>query len=89
MYLGPLACGFNCRLEAFHCGLKVSCVSLQVLFLKNLHPRVSEDDLLAVFGLFRTGVKCPRVRVLVGRMRGQAFVEFDGKDIIQHGEGEY
>ena len=64
-------------------------MSLQVLFLKNLHPRVSEDDLLAVFGLFRTGVKCPRVRVLVGRMRGQAFVEFDGKDIIQHGEGEY
>ena len=54
-------------------------VSLQVLYLKNLHPKVSEDDLAAVFGHFRVRDKCPRVRVLAGRMRGQAFVEFDGK----------
>ena len=54
-------------------------VSLQVLYLKNLHPKVSEDDLAAVFGHFRVRDGCPRVRVLAGRMRGQAFVEFDGK----------
>lgn len=62
--------------------LKVSegFVSLQVLYLKNLHPKVSEDDLAAVFGHFRARDGCPRVRVLIGRMRGQAFVEFDGKE---------
>ena len=48
--------------------------------MKNLHPKVSEDDLAAVFGHFRARDGCPRVRVLVGRMRGQAFVEFDGKE---------
>ena len=58
-------------------------VSLQVLYLKNLHPKVSEDDLAAVFGHFRVRDKCPRVRVLAGRMRGQAFVEFDGKEICR------
>ena len=55
-------------------------VSLQVLYLKNLHPKVSKDDLAAVFGHFRARDGCPRVRVLIGRMRGQAFVEFDGKE---------
>ena len=58
-------------------------VSLQVLYLKNLHPKVSEDDLAAVFGHFRARDGCPRVRVLTGRMRGQAFVEFDGKGDMQ------
>ncbi len=48
-------------------------VVLQVLYLKNLHPRVSADDLRALFG------SGPQIRLLTGRMRGQAFLEFDCK----------
>lgn len=68
---------------------------IQVLFLKNLHHKVTEDDLLAVFGSCaeRKGSRgggggrggggdssqlmgLPSVRVMSGRMKGQAFVEF-------------
>lgn len=58
----------------------------QVLFLKNLHHKVTEDDLLAVFGCCVEqeegsggGDGCQtwsRVRVMSGRMKGQAFIEF-------------
>lgn len=56
---------------------------LQVLYVKNLHPKVSTDDLRAVFGHFysRGGgeeqEEWPKVKVMTGRMKGQAFVEFD------------
>lgn len=56
---------------------------LQVLYVKNLHPKVSADDLRAVFGHFysRGGgeeqEEWPKVKVMTGRMKGQAFVEFD------------
>ena len=68
--------------------------SWQVLFLKNLHHKVTEDDLLAVFGccegLERGGGQGDRgerggdgswmlpcsVRVMSGKMKGQAFIEF-------------
>ncbi len=41
--------------------------------MKNLHYSVSTDDLRALFG------EAVSVRVMTGRMRGQAFVEFDCK----------
>ena len=51
---------------------------MQVLYIKNLHPKASEDDLQAVFGLFRQeGSEWPKIRLMTGRMRGQAFIEFD------------
>ncbi len=48
-------------------------IVLQVLYLKNLHSKVSADDLRALFG------GGPQIRLLTGRMRGQAFLEFDCK----------
>lgn len=60
------------------------CYVSQVLFLKNLHHKVTEDDLLAVFGCcveqeeerLGGGQTWPRVRVMSGKMKGQAFIEF-------------
>ena len=51
-----------------------------VLYLKNLHPKVTEDDLHAIFGHHQsqTGEKL-KIRLLTGRMKGQAFVEFPSK----------
>lgn len=47
----------------------------KVLFVKNLDSKVTEDDLKAIF--FTDSVKPhPRIRLLTGRMHGQAFVEF-------------
>ncbi len=50
--------------------------------MKNLHPKVSVDDLRAIFGHFysrRNGEEAwPQIRLMTGRMKGQAFVEFDG-----------
>ncbi|XP_064404701.1 RNA-binding protein 41-like isoform X2 [Halichondria panicea] len=46
----------------------------KVLYLKNLHSKVSADDLRALFG------GGPQIRLLTGRMRGQAFLEFDCKN---------
>eukprot|EP00731_Ephydatia_muelleri_P030884 Em0022g398a len=46
----------------------------KVLYVKNIHGRAGEEDLQAVF------MSCgaiPKVKLLSGRMRGQAFVEFD------------
>ena len=55
-----------------------------MLYLKNLHHKVKKEDLLAVFGCFRERTSDSqeawlRVKVMSGRMKGQAFVEFDSK----------
>ena len=50
---------------------------LQVLYVKNVHRLVTEDDLIAIFGNF-AGKDNEKVTVRLmsrGRMRGQAFVE--------------
>lgn len=58
--------------------------------MKNLHRSVTEEDLQAVFGYFREETDddqtrqqgqrwWPRVRVMKGRMKGQAFVKFKSK----------
>jgi len=50
----------------------------QTLYLKNLSPRVTEEDLMSLFLHFQTSDTAPVVvRLLHGRMRGQAFVTFD------------
>jgi len=52
------------------------------LYLKNLHHKVTEEDLMAVFGYYQTqsGGKLT-FRLLTGKMKGQAFVEFPSKKI--------
>lgn len=51
-----------------------------VLYLKNLHPKVTEEDLHAIFGHHQsqTSEKL-KFRLLTGKMKGQAFVEFPSK----------
>ena len=51
-----------------------------ILHLKNLHHKVTEDDLHAVFGHHqsKTSEKL-KIRLLTGRMKGQAFVKFPSK----------
>ncbi|XP_076060091.1 RNA-binding protein 41-like [Oratosquilla oratoria] len=47
------------------------------LYIKNLHAQVSPEDLAAIFGQFDTSVHNRlKYRILSGRMRGQAFIEF-------------
>lgn len=42
-----------------------------------MHHKVSKDDLMTVFGHFIAGNdQTIKVRVLTGKMKGQAFVEF-------------
>ena len=49
--------------------------------MKNLHSSVKEDDLKAVFAA--AGVSdLPSVRLMSGKMRGQAFAEFSSKYIF-------
>ena len=57
---------------------------LKVLYLKNLHHGVSEEDLQAVFGSLwerSSGVDQAQlhIRLMKGKMRGQAFVEFSSE----------
>ena len=51
-----------------------------ILYLKNLHAKVTEEDLRAIFGHHQsqTSEKL-KYRLLTGRMKGQAFVEFPSK----------
>ncbi|XP_013780772.1 RNA-binding protein 41-like isoform X2 [Limulus polyphemus] len=44
----------------------------QVLFIKNLHPKVYVEELVALFSSFEP----VKYRLLKGRMKGQAFIEF-------------
>lgn len=51
-----------------------------ILYLKNLHPKVTEEDLQAIFGHHQSQTnKKLNYRLLTGRMKGQAFVEFPSK----------
>ena len=51
-----------------------------ILYLKNLHPKVSEQDLQAIFGHHQSQTtEKLKYRLLTGRMKGQAFVEFPSK----------
>lgn len=56
-------------------------VPSNTLYLKNLHPKVTEEDLQAIFGHHQsqTSEKL-KFRVLTGKMKGQAFVEFPSKE---------
>lgn len=50
----------------------------QTLYLKNLSPRVTEEDLMSLFLHFQKHNTSPIVfKLLHGRMKGQAFVTFD------------
>jgi hypothetical protein len=49
-----------------------------VLYIKNIHRKTSLDDLSAIFGHWQDGV-WPKIRLLTGRLGGQAFAEF--KDV--------
>ncbi len=54
--------------------------------MKNLHPRISGDDLRAIFGHFRSQgsegeEEWPKIRIMTGRMKGQAFVEFASESL--------
>jgi len=50
------------------------------LYIKNLHHKVTKEDLMAVFGHYQmlSGGKLT-FRLLTGKMKGQAFVEFPSK----------
>lgn len=53
-----------------------------ILYLKNLHPRVTEEDLQAVFGHHQSQTsERLKFRLLTGKMKGQAFVEFPSKNL--------
>jgi RNA recognition motif-containing protein len=56
----------------------------QVLFVKNLANKVTEVDLISLFGRFQKDNHGSQIvyRLLTGRMKGQAFVTFPGKMII-------
>ena len=53
----------------------------QVLYLKNLHSSVTGADLDAVFGAVKLQ-KAPHIRLMTGKLRGQAFITFPCKDDI-------
>ena len=56
-----------------------------MLFVKNLHQKVTEDDLFALFGRFHGNGGSPiKIRVMKGRMNGQAFVEFESESACPH-----
>ena len=60
--------------------------NIQILYIKNLHDRVSENDLMSVFGRYCVDDgKGVNIRLMkTGRMRGQAFIEFQSEfnDVI-------
>lgn len=52
-----------------------------ILYLKNLHPKVTVEDLQAIFGHHQSQTSEKfKFRVLTGRMKGQAFVEFPSEN---------
>ena len=75
-----LACNMDCNCSCTdnHKKCLVLMLCFQTLYLKNLSPRVTEEDLMSLFLHFQTSNTAPVViRLLHGRMRGQAFVTFD------------
>lgn len=59
----------------------------KILFLKNLKSGVTEDDIRNVFGEFLD--KILSVRIMKGKMRGQAFVDVVGKCKNKSGKHYY
>lgn len=58
-------------------------VHVQVLYIKNLDKTVVEGDLLALLTRFQKAGSPPAVRLMKqGRMKGQAFVTFPGKETL-------
>ncbi|XP_072482083.1 RNA-binding protein 41 [Notamacropus eugenii] len=56
----------------------------KVLYLKNLSPRVTEKELVSLFARFQEKKGPPiQFRVLTGRMKGQAFINFPNMEIAQ------
>ncbi|CAG4990412.1 unnamed protein product [Colias eurytheme] len=54
----------------------------KVLYLKNIAPSVTEDKLAILFNQFQLENGSPiEVKLLSGRMRGQAFVTFQSEDL--------
>nr|XP_044996878.1 RNA-binding protein 41 isoform X4 [Jaculus jaculus] len=54
----------------------------KVLYLKNLSPRVTENDLISLFARFQERKGPPiQFQMMTGRMRGQAFITFPSKEI--------
>lgn len=54
--------------------------SFQVLYLKNIAPSVSQEQLSLLFNQFVLANGGPvDVRMMTGRMRGQAFVGFQSE----------
>ncbi|KAL3879001.1 hypothetical protein ACJMK2_031323 [Sinanodonta woodiana] len=55
-----------------------------VLYLKNLAPKVTEEDLVSLFIRFQKE-SGPKIvfRLLTGRMKGQAFVTFDSPEVAK------
>lgn len=51
----------------------------QVVYVKNLPNKTTEEDLIALFGSFQSRGQ-PRIvfKLLSGRMKGQAFITFPG-----------
>ena len=49
--------------------------------MKNLHSSIKKEDLVAVFTAAGS-VSAPTIRLMSGRMRGQAFVEFSCKTTL-------
>lgn len=59
---------------------------VQVLFVKNLHHKVSQIDLFALFGQFQGDGEDPvLIRLMKGKMKGQAFIEFHGEFFLEGG----
>jgi hypothetical protein len=58
-------------------------ITVQVLYIKNLDKTVGEGDLLALFTRFQMAGSPPALRLMKqGRMKGQAFVTFPGKETL-------
>ena len=53
----------------------------EVLYLKNLSKKVSEADLQALFNRYEGQDNQIHIRLMTGRMKGQAFVTFPDKDV--------
>ncbi|XP_029463213.1 RNA-binding protein 41 [Rhinatrema bivittatum] len=54
----------------------------KVLYLKNLHPRMTVRELISLFARFQQADGPPiQFRMLTGRMRGQAFITFPSMEV--------
>ncbi|XP_076117639.1 RNA-binding protein 41-like [Mytilus galloprovincialis] len=59
-----------------------------VLYLKNLPNKISENELGSLFLRFQVSNSSPiKFRIMSGRMRGQAFVTFDSKETASEALG--